>query len=33
VITPPGGPTEPTPGSAHDWLLAALDAQTTATAA
>ncbi|MFF8798146.1 helix-turn-helix domain-containing protein [Streptomyces globisporus] len=28
VITPPGGRAEPTPGSAHDWLLAALDAQT-----
>ncbi|MFE7757506.1 MerR family transcriptional regulator [Streptomyces sp. NPDC057429] len=28
VITPSGGPPEPTPGSAHDWLLAALDAQT-----
>ncbi|MFD0166350.1 MerR family transcriptional regulator [Streptomyces decoyicus] len=33
VITSPGGRTEPTPGSAHDWLLAALDAQTTAAAA
>ncbi|MBT2493924.1 MerR family transcriptional regulator [Streptomyces sp. ISL-96] len=33
VITPPGGRTEPTPGSAHDWLLAALDAQTAAAAA
>ncbi|MFF3686220.1 MerR family transcriptional regulator [Streptomyces sp. NPDC002187] len=28
VITPPGGRPDPTPGSAHDWLLAALDAQT-----
>ncbi|MET8020788.1 MerR family transcriptional regulator [Streptomyces decoyicus] len=33
VITSPGGRTEPTPGSAHDWLLAALDAQTAAAAA
>ncbi|MGW2024017.1 helix-turn-helix domain-containing protein [Streptomyces decoyicus] len=33
VITSPGGRTEPTPGSAHDWLLAALDAQTAAGAA
>jgi len=32
VITPPGGRPEPTPGSAHDWLLAALDAQTAAAA-
>lgn len=32
VITRPGGPPEPTPGSAHDWLFAALDAQTTAAA-
>ncbi|MDH6697435.1 MerR family transcriptional regulator [Streptomyces griseoviridis] len=28
VITPPGGRPEPTPGTAHDWLLAALTAQT-----
>lgn len=28
VISPPGGPAEPTAGSAHDWLFAALDAQT-----
>ncbi|MDT0611183.1 helix-turn-helix domain-containing protein [Streptomyces lancefieldiae] len=28
VITPPGGRPEPTPGSAHDWLLAALVAET-----
>ncbi|MFG3408003.1 MerR family transcriptional regulator [Streptomyces sp. NPDC048142] len=27
VISAPGGRPEPTPGSAHDWLLAALDAQ------
>ncbi|WP_405392978.1 MerR family transcriptional regulator [Streptomyces sp. NBC_01102] len=32
VITPPGGPPEPTPGSAHDWLFAALGAQTAAAA-
>ncbi|MER7723058.1 MerR family transcriptional regulator [Streptomyces sp. NPDC096323] len=32
MITAPGGPPEPTPGSAHDWLFAALDAQTAATA-
>lgn len=32
VITPAGGPPEPTPGSAHDWLFAALDAQTAAAA-
>ncbi|MER5281102.1 MerR family transcriptional regulator [Streptomyces sp. NPDC002809] len=32
VITAPGGPPEPTPGSAHDWLFAALDAQTAAAA-
>ncbi|MCL7491584.1 MerR family transcriptional regulator [Streptomyces sp. MCA2] len=32
VITSPGDRTEPTPGSAHDWLLAALDAQTAAAA-
>ncbi|WP_326656529.1 helix-turn-helix domain-containing protein [Streptomyces sp. NBC_00385] len=30
VITAPGGPPEPTPGTAHDWLFAALDAQTAA---
>jgi hypothetical protein len=28
MTTPPGRRPEPTPGSAHDWLLAALDAQT-----
>lgn len=28
VISTPGGPPEPTAGSAHDWLFAALDAQT-----
>ncbi|MEU6841158.1 MerR family transcriptional regulator [Streptomyces sp. NPDC046716] len=28
LITPPGGAPEPTPGSAHDWLLAALHGQT-----
>ncbi|MFI6340846.1 MerR family transcriptional regulator [Streptomyces sp. NPDC050535] len=33
VITPRGGPTEPTPGSAHDWLRAALEAQTAAATA
>ncbi|WP_406456939.1 MerR family transcriptional regulator [Streptomyces sp. NBC_00876] len=33
VITPPGAAPEPTPGSAHDWLFAALDAQTAAEAA
>ncbi|MER6023658.1 hypothetical protein ABT141_36905, partial [Streptomyces anulatus] len=27
VISDPGGRPEPTPGSAHDWLLAALDTQ------
>ncbi|MBK3541386.1 MerR family transcriptional regulator, partial [Streptomyces sp. MBT67] len=27
VISAPGGPPEPTPGTAHDWLLAALEAQ------
>lgn len=32
VITAPGGRPEPTPGSAHDWLLAALVAQTGAPA-
>ncbi|MFE6975036.1 MerR family transcriptional regulator [Streptomyces sp. NPDC057682] len=31
VISPPDGPREPTPGSAHDWLFAALGAQTAAT--
>ncbi|WP_077801526.1 MerR family transcriptional regulator [Streptomyces sp. JHA26] len=30
VITPPGARPEPTPGAAHDWLLAALRAQTAA---
>ncbi|MEU9954060.1 MerR family transcriptional regulator [Streptomyces sp. NPDC047939] len=30
VITAPGGPREPTPGTAHDWLFAALGAQTAA---
>nr|WSW65440.1 MerR family transcriptional regulator [Streptomyces sp. NBC_00995] len=30
VITAPGGPPEPTPGSSHDWLFTALDAQTAA---
>ncbi|MFI6962915.1 MerR family transcriptional regulator [Streptomyces sp. NPDC050255] len=30
VITAPGGQPEPTPGTAHDWLFAALDAQTAA---
>ncbi|MEU3660198.1 MerR family transcriptional regulator [Streptomyces sp. NPDC032940] len=33
VATPPGGRPEPTPGAAHDWLCAALQAQTVATAA
>ncbi|GGL93844.1 MerR family transcriptional regulator [Streptomyces fumigatiscleroticus] len=33
VITPPGGRPEPTPGTAHDWLLAALRAQTATSAA
>ncbi|MFI0975399.1 MerR family transcriptional regulator [Streptomyces sp. NPDC021093] len=28
VVTPPGGRPAPTPGSAHDWLCAALEAQT-----
>lgn len=32
VITPPGGRPEPTPGSAHDWLFAALEAQTAEAA-
>ncbi|WP_406090322.1 MerR family transcriptional regulator [Streptomyces sp. NBC_01013] len=32
VITTPGGPPEPTPGSAHDWLFAALHEQTAAPA-
>ena len=32
MITAPGAPPEPTPGSAHDWLFAALDEQTAATA-
>lgn len=30
VVTPPGGTPEPTPGSSHDWLVAALDAQLAA---
>ncbi|MEU6955684.1 MerR family transcriptional regulator [Streptomyces sp. NPDC045714] len=30
VISAPGGRPEPTPGSAHDWLLASLDAQLEA---
>ncbi|MGW0819483.1 helix-turn-helix domain-containing protein [Streptomyces viridiviolaceus] len=33
VVTPPGRRPEPTPGSAHDWLLAALQTQTAGTAA
>ncbi|WP_371493959.1 MerR family transcriptional regulator [Kitasatospora sp. NBC_00374] len=32
VLTAPGGPVEPTPGSAHDWLLGALVAQSGAAA-
>ncbi|MFD4125368.1 MerR family transcriptional regulator [Streptomyces globisporus] len=32
VISAPGGPPEPTPGSAHDWLLAALEAQVEVAA-
>ncbi|MEU1472785.1 MerR family transcriptional regulator [Streptomyces sp. NPDC005761] len=32
VITAPGRPPEPTPGTAHDWLFAALDAETAAAA-
>ncbi|MFD7130901.1 MerR family transcriptional regulator [Streptomyces sp. NPDC059894] len=32
LTTPPGGRPEPTPGSAHDWLLEALTAQTATTA-
>ncbi|MFE9726762.1 MerR family transcriptional regulator [Streptomyces sp. NPDC005794] len=28
LVSPPAGPTEPTPGSAHDWLLAALNTQS-----
>ncbi|MFJ6809710.1 MerR family transcriptional regulator [Streptomyces anulatus] len=32
VISAPGGRPEPTPGSAHDWLLAALDTQSGTTA-
>ncbi|MFJ5048343.1 MerR family transcriptional regulator [Streptomyces sp. NPDC088719] len=31
VISAPGDRPEPTPGSAHDWLLASLDAQVDAT--
>ncbi len=30
VTTPPGGRPEPTPGSAHAWLLTALSAETGA---
>lgn len=30
VVTPPGGRPAPTPGTAHDWLFAALEAQTAA---
>ncbi|MGV9288908.1 MerR family transcriptional regulator [Streptomyces sp. NPDC003719] len=33
VITRPGARPEPTPGAAHDWLLAALEAQTATAAA
>ncbi|MFF9868999.1 MerR family transcriptional regulator [Streptomyces sp. NPDC013953] len=33
IVSPPSGPREPTPGSAHDWLRAALDAQLARTAA
>ncbi|MEV7794405.1 MerR family transcriptional regulator [Streptomyces sp. NPDC087512] len=33
VVTAPGSAPEPTPGAAHDWLLAALEAQTAAGAA
>ncbi|MBD0422209.1 MerR family transcriptional regulator [Streptomyces sp. TRM S81-3] len=33
VITPPGHRPQPTPGSAHDWLLAALATQTAGAAA
>ncbi|MFS0691512.1 MerR family transcriptional regulator [Streptomyces nitrosporeus] len=32
VITPAGAPREPTPGTAYDWLLAALGAETAAAA-
>ncbi|MFR9796893.1 MerR family transcriptional regulator [Streptomyces sp. MS06] len=32
VATPPGARPDPTPGTAHDWLRAALDAQLTAPA-
>ncbi|MFI6647756.1 MerR family transcriptional regulator [Streptomyces sp. NPDC050529] len=32
VITAPGSPPEPTAGTAHDWLLAALDTQAVAAA-
>lgn len=32
VISAPGGRPEPTPGSAHDWLLAALETQSGTTA-
>ncbi|MFF9455611.1 helix-turn-helix domain-containing protein [Streptomyces flaveolus] len=33
VVTPPGARPEPTPGAAHDWLFAALEAQAATTAA
>ncbi|WP_433572986.1 MerR family transcriptional regulator [Streptomyces sp. CA-251247] len=33
LISPPDGPPEPTPGSAHDWLLAALDSHVGTGAA
>ncbi len=33
LTSPPSGPPEPTPGAAHDWLLAALDTQVAGTAA
>ncbi|MEV5518652.1 MerR family transcriptional regulator [Streptomyces flaveolus] len=33
VSTPPGARPEPTPGAAHDWLFAALEAQAATTAA
>ncbi|MEV5610590.1 MerR family transcriptional regulator [Streptomyces sp. NPDC052225] len=33
LTTPAGGPPEPTPGSAHDWLRAALDEQVSVAAA
>ncbi|MFC8225081.1 MerR family transcriptional regulator [Streptomyces sp. NPDC057287] len=31
LTRPPAGPPQPTPGSAHDWLLAALDAESGAS--